>query len=256
MISRYEVTLNGNKLSEINENLLILNVEYVKPEYRDAVFSPAKREGEIVTERIKARARVNVSFELHVYDIAERQAVYQQVVAWCKNGGVLEINDRPGMRLIAVCEDYPTIDSVRDWTNPLSLTFASRSFPYWEDSEETVATLSGANARGAIVVPGAIGNAFATVTVTALNNISQLTVSIGGNTIQLTGLSVARNSIVVFGYDDDGFLYIKNGNTSLLNKRTGASDDDLFAVCGQSNPISVIASAPVTARFSVRGCWQ
>lgn len=255
MISRYEVTLNGEKLSEINKNLLILNVEYPAPEYNNTVFSPSNREGIVVTKRKKGQAKAVVTFELHVYDIAQRQAVYQDVVSWCKDGGILEINDRPGMRLRAICEEYPTIDSVRDWTNPLSITFASTAYPYWEDVSETVVTISGANARGNINVPGNIGETFTTVTVTATNAINRLSVSVNGNTIELTDVSIAKNSVVTFGYSEEGILFIKNGNTSLLNKRTGASADDILAVCGKSNKISVTASAAVSARFSVRGCW-
>ena len=255
MISRYEVKLNGQNLSEINENLLILNVGYERPEFQKTIFAPANRETQIIQRRRKGQARVIVSFELHLYDIAERQAVYQQVVSWCRNGGVLQTNDRPEMRLNVVCDEFPAIESVRDWTQEMQVTFAAYAYPYWEDADETVSTLTGSNARGSMLVPGNIGETLANISVTANDAISHLSVSIGGNTITLSGISIPRGGVVQFGHDNNALLFIRNGSTSLLNKRTSASSDDLTAQCGANNSIAVTASASVTAQFSVRGCW-
>lgn len=256
MISRYEVALNDVLLSEVSENLLILDVHYTDPEITNSMVSLGNREGSFITRRRKERASVTIDFEIHEYDIAERQRVYQDIVSWAIGGGILTINDRPDMRLRCICENLPAISSVKNWTDSLSITFSAYAYPYWEDVEPVLVTLNGANARGSIHVSGNVGEAFVTAEITANEAISHLTVSVGNTSIQLTGISIPKNGVVKISYDDDAILSIKYGSTSLLSKRTPASSDDLMAKCGATNSVSVVASNVVTARISVRGCWH
>lgn len=255
MISRYEVVLNGESLAEIDENLLILDVNYPDHEYDIPVYTPGGSESSFVDEPKKGKASVSVSFELHVYGIAERQEALQKVIRWCKDGGVLQINDRPEQRLNVICEKIPALGSVRNWTDPMEIVFSAYGVPYWQDDTQTVATLQGSNTKGTIAVPGNVGNALFEVTVTANAAITYLTVTVGSNTITLDGISCPVNGKITLSHDKNGILSIKQGTQSLLSKRKAESSDDIKAACGANSQIGVAASGNVKAVFSVRGCW-
>ena len=255
MISRYEVVLNGQSMSEIDERLLILDVNYPDHEYEMQTSTPAGSESTIVDNRKKGKASVTVTFELHVYDIAERQEVLQRVIAWCKNGGTLQVNDRPEQRLNAICENIPALGSVRDWTSPLAIVFSAYTIPYWEDIEETSVSLQGSNTSRTIAVPGLAGETPVNVEITSSQTITAFAVGAGSNTINVKGISCPPNTPIRIGHDANGLLYIRQNNTSILNKRTAESSDDLKVPCGGNARISVTASASVTAKFSIRGYW-
>ena len=106
-----------------------------------------------------------------------------------------------------------------------------------------------------ILLPPNAPKAYANVTVKATAAITSLTVKIGSSSIALSGISIAAGKTVVFSYDENKILSIMTGTTSLLSKRTAKSSDDLVASCGKSNKISVVASANVTATFSVKGAF-
>ena len=253
MTSRYEVTLNDKKLSSVNKNLLILDVAYSTSESFER-SRIANRDGARLSSLYREGSSVTVTFELHIYDIQKRQAALADVIAWAKDGGELKINDRKDQSLQCVCEKLPAI-SVKNWTEPLTITFSAYAFPYWEETKATVATLSGKNVSGTIKVNGNAPKAYANVTVKATAAITSLTVKVGSSSIALSGISIAAGKTVVFSYDENKILSIMTGTTSLLSKRTAKSSDDLVASCGKSNKISVVASANVTATFSVKGAF-
>lgn len=255
MISRYEVVLNGESLAELDERLLILDVTYPEHEIEIPVYNPGGSNSAVTDKPKKGKASVSVSFELHVYNIAERQALLQSVIAWCKDGGILKINDRPEQRLNVICDKFPNLGSVRNWTDPLEIVFSAYGVPYWQDETPTVATLQGSNTNGRMIVPGGIGEALFDITVTAIQAITNLTLTVGSKSIVLDGISCPQNGQITVSHDKNGILSIKQGTTSLLGKRTAKSSDDLKADCGENIQIGAKASATVRAVYSVRGCW-
>lgn len=140
MISRYEVTLNGTSMGEVSENIIIKDVQYEKPKYKRNLFQLADRHGSRPGKAYKDRAAVTIVFEIHEYGVADRQRVLADIITWARNGGDLRINDRPGQKLICVCEEFPAIESVRDWTNDLSIMFAAYACPYWQEVNPTIVT--------------------------------------------------------------------------------------------------------------------
>ena len=255
MISRYSVALNGEPLSEIDGRILILNISHADPTAETDTATLGSGEGSIVTGQHRDSASVTINFELHVYSTAERQDVCQQIVSWAKKGGILTTNDRPGQRLVCTCEKLPFIDSARDWTAPLAVTFTARRNPHWEEEEEKKFTLSGKTTTGTQEIPGNIGEAKVTCSVLARGTLTSLKITAGSTMIDLQGISVASGGTVTIDYKD-GNLRIRSGSTSLLSKRTGASSDDLLAVCGETVNFGIIANASVTATFGIRGCWS
>ena len=241
MISRYSVSLNGNELSEIDERLLILDVSHQASEITREQFKVANRDGARLYDEYRQKISV---------------AVLQSIVAWAKNGGKLRTNDMDGVYLDCVCEQLPSIQSVKKWLDPLTVVFSAYDFPYWQDEDPAVASLTGRNSGGSIDVPGTAKKAYASVTVTSkAGTVTSLTIYVGSTSISLSGISIAKNKTVIVDYDKNRILHITSDGVSLLNKRTGASSDDLYALCGETNEIRVVASSEVTATFTIRGAW-
>lgn len=252
MVSRYGVSLNNVSMASIDENLLILNVKHEPPVYKYNTHSIAGKQGSSVSNRHKEAERVTIDFEIHVYAIDDRQEVLQDVIRWAKDGGVLEVNDRDGQQLVCICESIPSIDSVRDWTNPLSITFAAYDIPYWQDKTTTTLILEGEEVSGTQAIGGNGDDCYVKCTVVPEGTLTSLTVTAGDTTISLTGISVS--STLVIGYVNGVFTI--NDGSSLLSKRTAASSDDLRVACGVTRTFSVIANVPVTATFEFRSNWE
>lgn len=257
MISRYDVILNNVHMATLSKKLLVLDVQYQTPKYTMQTESPAGTDAIVVGERKKEKAVVVVTFELHIYDIAKRQAALQKVISWCRNGGTLEVNDRPNQQMTVACDRFPSLGSVRNWTDPLTIEFAGYSSPYWEDDTETVVTLQGTNVGGTINVPGTADSTPFAVEVTTTKALSKasISVTVGSNTITLSEVTCPANTKITFGHSEKGILTIKQGSTSILAKRTGSSADDLTAKCGGNRSIKVLAPSKVTAVFKTRGRW-
>jgi len=256
MVSRYDVTLNNTHMAKLHKALYVLDVQYPDHEFEMQTQNPAGTDTIITGDRKKGKASVVVTFELHIYDIAERQAALQKVISWCRNGGTLKINDRPDQRLIVVCDKIPALGSVRNWTDPLTIEFSGYASPYWEDTAETVITLQGTNSGGTIAVPGTADATPFTVEVTpTAKAIASLSIVVGSNTITLSGISCPVNTKIVFDHNSEGILTIKQGSTSILAKRTASSADDITAKCGANCSVKVVAPSKVTAVFKTRGRW-
>jgi len=254
MISRYEAILNGISLSSIHPSIFVLDVNYQPPQTDFSTYNVAKRNGARIHKENTQSISVSVSFEIHSYSIAERQRICSLVSLWAKNGGMLEINDRPGQRLRCVCEQKPAITSAKRWTEPITITFSAYELPFWEESEQAVKTFpAGTSGEGLLFVPGCVDGAFFEADIVANAAISSVSLTANGKTMNLSGLSVSAGNTIKISYTDDMILRIKNGSTSLLSKRTGA--DDLIAKCGELNSISFTANASVTVTFKVRGLW-
>lgn len=256
MISRYSISLNGNELSEIDERLLILDVSHQDSGITREQFKVANRDGARLYDEYREKISVAVTFELRIYSISERQSVLQSIVAWAKNGGKLRTNDMDGVYLDCICEQLPSIQSVKKWLDPLTVVFSAYAFPYWQDEDPAIASLTGRNSGGSIDVPGTAKKAYASVAVTSkAGTVTSLTIHVGSTAISLSGISIAKNKTVIVDYDKNRILHITSDGVSLLSKRTGASSDDLYALCGETNEIRVVASSEVTATFTIRGAW-
>ena len=253
MISRYEVILGGMALSAISPHIVILDVQHPPASIRNGTYSLAKRQGAHVYRRYIESTSVTVSFMIRAYDIRERQAILQQVVRWAKNGGVLQTSDREGQQLRCICEQYPSVSSVRNWTDPLQITFAAHALPFWQEVLPATLSLTGTSGSGNLYVPGDADDAFVEATITANAALSSLSLTAGDTSISLTGLSIASGGTVVIAYDQDMIQSIRTGSTSLLSKRTG--NDDLTVPSGEISAFSFTSDANCTVAFSVRGLW-
>lgn len=253
MISRYEVYLNDIALSKVHPDILILDIQHQPAQIRNTMYNVANRQGANVNKRYIDRASVVVTFEIHNYNIAQRQAIRDEIVKWAKDGGVLRTNDRIHQRLRCICETFPAVTSAKNWTDPLQIVFTAYDLPFWESLMPVELTLTGTTGSGTMYVPGTYGSALVEVTITANADITSVDLTVNGRTLTLSDLTVASGSKIRIRYDGRMIQSIKRGSTSLLKKRSGV--DDLLADCGASNSFEFTASASVDVTFSVRGLW-
>ena len=254
MKCRFDVLLNDVSLLSLNDSIYITDISYQPPEYSFNVSRYAGRSGGYVVSNRKEKAVVRVSFELHIYGTQQRQNACQEIVSWAKAGGKLQTSDRVDQYLQCVCTSIPSVESALRWTDTLTLEFTAFSVPYWQGVYAAGTTITGASATGDIFVPGN-AETRSDVEITANAAITALTVGFGSSSIALSGLTVTQGGVITFSHDQNGILSIKQGTTSLLDKRTAASSDDLAADCGNI-AISVTADASVTAKFSAKGVWN
>lgn len=252
MNSRYSVTLNGEPLLQISPNIIITDINYDSPKVNIETYNVAKRHGSIIHRQYVDKKSVTISFMIREYTTARRQAVCSSVIKWAKKGGVLKINDRPGQHLDCVCESYPSVSSVRDWLSEVSITFSAFANPFWIDDIQSSIALSGTAGNGMLYVPGDAQETFVEATVKAKAALTSFTLTVGGRTMTVTS-NIANGHTVKLEYDKNMILSIKDNNTSILNKRTGA--DDLIAVCGERNTVSFTSSANADVVFSAKGAW-
>lgn len=256
MRSRYQVVLNDVSLAEISPKIIILDVNHEAPEFRRTSSQLANRNGLFIgNDQTVSGASVSVTFEIHEYSISKRQEICQSVVAWAINGGVFQVNDRPNQRLICKCDKLPAVESVQKWTEEFTVVFTGYEHPLWEDLYPSTAVLSGTSGNGSLYAPGNGMTSFVEVTVTPVSTVQNITLTVGNTSITLNGCGATTTEPIKISYDDLGFQSIKRGDVSIMDKRTGASSDDLVAQCGKPNDISFSASASVSVTFSVRGVW-
>ena len=153
----------------------------------------------------------------------------------------------------------PALGNIRDFNSLIRIELEANDVPYWEEKTKNTATGTGSSGSTSLMLAGTAKEIPVEVSFTptggALTGLT-VTAACGGVTrsIQLSGLSVAQNSAVVFGRDSHDRLTIKNGSTSLMSKRTQASADDLILPAGVAT-VSWSANVAGTAEFSARGRW-
>lgn len=252
MTSRYSATLNNVSLASVDSSILLLDIQYQPVEMQDKTINIAKRHGARRTDRSFGMSSARILFEIHKYGIADRQEVCGKIGKWAKDGGVLEVNDRPGQYLQCVCTEFPVINSAKNWTEALSITFTAFEIPFWQAKTAVTKALTGTSDEELLTVPGNVDGALVEVDITANASLSSITLSVNNRDLILSSLNASQSDIISISYDEKAIQSIKKGSASIMDKRTGV--DDLLAVCG-SNTLEISASASVSAEFKVRGLW-
>ena len=254
MISRYEAYMDGNALSRVHPDILILDISHAISDRKISASRIGNRKGTLIIDDSQDGSSVTISFALRVYSISKRQEAMQEVLRWA-SGRVLETNDRPGQRLYVRCIEYPVVTSALQWTETITMSFKAFEYPFWEEKEKSSLSFSsGTSGNGTLFVPGNAGNTVVEVVATPAVSADDLSFTVGSTTITVTDCGATAENPLVIAYDENGFLSIKVGTTSVLDKRTGS--DDLLAECGQVNDFSFIASESTSVVFSARGLWM
>lgn len=254
MISRYEVILNGQPLSEVSEYILILDISYPPASIDFSKYRNAKRNGNRIYREYVDHRDVVVTFAIRAYSVQTRQAVCNDIQRWAKNGGILKTNDHVGQRLRCVLSSPPTIQSALKWTDPITMTFTAYALPFWEEDTPATVTLSGTDIRGSLTVPGSVDGGCFEVDAYPSGVLTSLTLMANNKILLLSGLSVESGTKVSISYDDNMIMSIKAGYSSILDKRTGV--DDLPIKSGEINSVAFVSNVPCDVTFKGRGLWS
>ena len=255
--AKYEAWMNGKALGDVSPDLFITGIAYKPASPTVSVVELAGMNGEMEGASRWSGATVTISFILQRSTEAKRQEIIQAVYAWAKRG-TLEISDRPGKRLHVVCGGAPFVPDMLSWTNIMSVTLQTMEKPFWEEKVPvSIQLTAGTSGSGSLYVPGNAGKTCveATVTPGSGSTMANCTLTVAGKTFTLTGVNATSSNPLRVTYDSRGILSIKVGTTSVLDKRSAASADDLLAECGAANAVSFTSSASATVVFSARGLW-
>ena len=255
MIGRYRVSLGDVQMDSLDENLLILDVKYSPVTKNLQEQTIANLDGFDIEDTSYGSRTVTVSFELHIYDVAERNKICQKVNQWAESAVMLKTNDREGQYLIVHCAKNAEIESARNWTDPLTLVFETDVIPFWQSVETKTVTIAGRSARGTLKLDGNFGNNFVSVEVTAGAAVTALQLTTGSTTLKLTGLSVAAGQKVIIDYIRGRYLRIMANGASVMGRLDTNSSDNLKAKCNANTAVSVASNNSVTAVFTARGLW-
>lgn len=256
MRSRYRISLNGIHLDTLDNNLLILDIGYSSVIEQVTQSRVALLDGYDFQNGYIDRQTVTVTFELHIYDVAKRNEACQKVNAWAKAGGTLITNDRAGQRLLYTrCEQFASIESARNWTDPLTLVFATTYVPYWQSVNAKTLTISGKSASGTLKMDGNYGKAPLTVDVVAGGKVTAFKITAGESVIQLKGLDIPNKGTLTISHTDNRFLRIRTDKSVLSKLDPSVSTDLLVVPCGENTKISISADNKVTATITARGYW-
>lgn len=198
---------------------------------------------------------VEIAFMIKERSPAYRAEILQRINGWATEG-YLTVGHRPGQRMYARCTDLPVAKTFR-WTEEMSIVFTAYNEACWEDAEplaqtvtdETNAALAAFRARG--TMPCFLE---ADIVNTSGETLTEITLSANGDTIALTGLSVADGKTVSLFYDEEHYMIIQADGQDVLDKRTGA--DDLMLNPGDGNQVSCVTDVACDTTFKARGMYR
>ena len=255
MILSRRAALNGVQLDELYGRIVIRGIELGAPEESVEAVGLLGGSGQRILRIHENTLTVVVKWAMDVpkNDMITRRRIYEDVCRWARQKGWLTVSYMPELRLY--------VDTVRfsgaelfNWTDEYEITFTAYSVPFWQDIiPASVTKTSVSSSTFNMLIPGQYKTvADAEFTNTSGSSIATFSMTVGGSTIALTGLTLANNKKLSIYHEDNGILRIKADGTSVYDKRSAASADDLYAEPGTA-AVSMTAGGAGTLKVSVRG---
>ena len=257
METRYRVSLGGVQMDSLDDAIVIMDISYAPIQRTDITAETAYMDGFEWTKYRFNGQTVTVTFMLRIYDVKARNAAVQRINAWANTRAHMTVSDREKQYLpMVMCTQYASVKSARNWTDPLTVVFASERVPFWLSSDESAATVIGKNVRGTLKVDGMAGLvSTVSVEITAQATVKTLQLTVGDTRLILRGLNVPSGKTVLIDYINNRYLRIRANGASALACLDPESADRLEAPCAASTAVAVIADGSVRAVFKARGCW-
>ena len=243
-----DVFLNGVSLRDAAPKVWVQNVDEAVGSLDTQTATFPAWDGERLIHTARRSLRITITATIHVvYDLQLRARIMEAVAGWVGQGGILTVSYRPDRRLRVVPTARPSIGKARDYTQEISIELTAYACPYWEDAyTDTAAMAASSSGSGTLNVRGTHATQL-DLTVTPSAALTAFSVTAGGSTIALTGLSIPSGQAIVFGHTADGWLTITSNGTGLLNKRTALSADDLEVSPGANAVTWTAAIAFITS---------
>lgn len=268
MFLRFEAELNGGKFSAIAPELVLIDVIEREAAMDMVTAQYANKPGQRVSSNLRTSLAVQLVYLINTQDIVRRAEIGNLITAWGKNGGLLQVNYRPGLQLDVTMDTPPTINSALRWTQELTLTFTAHRQPYWTDAEavqETIETTLKSDGTGyqslfaSIRMGGNVDHVPVDCSIINVGDtdLTNVRVDIGSTSITLAGMTVPVGGTIMMDYAN-GLLSIYNlsdTTESYLYARTPQSSDDLLANVGYNN-VYIESNTQVQVLLFGRGWWM
>ena len=255
MILSRRAALNGIQLDELYGRIAIRGIELNAPEESVESVSLLGGAGKRILRTHMETMNVVVRWAMDVpnHDMITRRRIYEDVCKWARQKGWLTVNFMPDLRLYVDTVKFSAAELFK-WTDDYEITFTAYSVPFWQDVlPKTVTKTSVSSSSFNMPIPGQYPTVAEIEFInTSGSSVSTFSITAGGNTIALTGLSLANNKTLKIYHENNGILRITSNGTSVYDKRTAASADDLYVSPG-SAAISMTAGGAGTLKVSVRG---
>lgn len=254
------IAINGNQLDQVDPSIVIRSIDPGTTKETVQTSGKAGGSGQRITEKHWDSLEVSVSYAINIpkKQLAARRAVFDAVNAWALQKGWVTINYMPGKRMYNQSVTIPSSGDLWEWESEFTITFRAYGVPFWQDSQAATATIEEEDSgSGSITVPGVAKTVCeADITNESSGTINTLEVNAGSSSFSFTNLGLEAGERLVIGhYAETGDLYIRKYTglvaTSVMDKRTGGSDDDLFVNPG-ANAVT-ITGGTVSATVSAYG---
>ena len=213
------------------------------------------RAGQLVLGRKRQSLKVTLECLItEIHNLQTRAQKAQDLAQWA-NGSVLTLTNHNNQQLNGHLTAVPTLGEVRDYNSPLRVEFTADQIPYWEDRTATTETVQAlTTSSGSLTVPGTAPTPVIVTVKPTGSTMTDFTLTLGGKTITMTGMSVSSSQTLYFDRNTRDDLQIRRVSVSYMSKRTPESDDDLVVDPG-TVAYEYTANTPVNVTFSFRGRW-
>lgn len=255
-MDRHDVWLKGISIRDCDPRIIVSGITENQPKEKDSVSYLSYAHGGRLAKTRRKELSVSVIVGIKETDMQKRDAVYQAIRKWGRNAGYLNASTRENQRLYVERMEVKT--SGKKWTETITLTLTAYAMPFWENIAAQSAAISTAATSGSALLsaPGNADECTVDAEITAVGGtLNTLTVTVGGSTMTFAALGIPAEGKLTISHTATGLLTIKNGDTSLMAKRSAASDDDLIALPGLSNAVGFEGNVTCTATFRTRGRW-
>lgn len=232
MILSKRVALGGVQLDEVNSKIIIRGINTGVPHEDLQAVNRMGGWGQRITMQHWNSLDVAVTFAIDVpkRELQLRRTIWEDVVTWALRAGWLTVNYMPERRLYVDKVILPGSGDLWAWRDDFTITFRAYSVPFWQDVNQTAVAARGVTSwTASLGVPGQ----FRTVADVTFHNatsdtMTSFSITTAGKTIALSGISLAGGADLVISHGTDGLLRVTTGGTSVYDKITAASADDLY----------------------------
>lgn len=247
------VYLDGIRLTDVHPAIILQHVEERAPEINIRTADRAGAPGLFVMAAKPTVKEIDIVFAVRErLDFAVRAAAVSAAAAWAAAGGWLTMESRPGLRIRVIPAELPNVGRLRDWTQDIGILLRAYDWPYWSEEYPVRTTLLGVtNSTASVSVTGNTDTCLEAEIMPRGGTLTALTLGAQGQTMTLTGLSVAQGTTLRIWRDTRHLLRIDAGGAGLMSHRTG---DDLTLSPGQ-HEVTITANTACDAVLSARGCY-
>ena len=258
MRTRQEAWLNDQAFTAAHPALLIQNVTENPPKTAQKTVARAGVDGAFLTENRIEKRDIVIEFAVRErLNYAARAQAVERAAAWARNGGWLEIAQRPDLQIWTVLTGFPALGKPSEWNGTIMMILTAYAFPFWIEKIGSRCRSDGpiTEADLALSVTGTEPTELEAVIVPATSGLTTVSIAVDeGAPFVLEGLSVTAGSPLRIGVDPYRLLCVESGGVGLLGKRTDTAFNPLTLRSG-AHTIHVTTDAAASVTLEARGVF-